>query len=209
MTVTQVRTGRWRPGATSVSQRELYRVLGVDVSRDFSIGEVMTDAQKDDFWTNGEDFLYGLVAMLVLEEVAPGNALHFGMAATPEPSVFSVNEGNIEKALAYRVRVGWRLRGDERQAQREGNQFRLNTLRGSQGIFDPLGARLCSVLAPTGVTPSPPPPPPPGNSRTFTGTLSRQGSNAYCQTSRIRFGQEPVRFEARSPVRRARISGSC
>ena len=166
-------------GARSPSQSELYRVLGVEPQRDFALGNLSSDAAKDDFWTNGEDSLFGLVAMLVLDDLVAGNQpLRQLLARTPEDPVFAVGEPNLERALAYRIAVGWRLRGEARQAQRQGDDFRLNTFRGSQGIFDPLGDGLCTTLfaASDG---TPPPPPPPPSIGVWSGNLARQGSYQY------------------------------
>lgn len=174
----QFETNLRAAGANSVSERQLYRVLGVDVNRDFSLANLESDPNRDPFWANGEEGIFGLVAMLVLNDVAPTHApLRQLLAATPEDPTFSVQEPNLAQALAYRIRAGWQLRGDERQAQREGNAFRLNTFRSVQGIFDPMGSRFCTTLFEAPQTE--PPDPTPGAPRVWTGSLTMQGAYAY------------------------------
>ncbi len=103
----------------------------IDLDRDFALENLSGDARKDAFWSNGEDFLFGLVSMLVLDEVAVENEpLRRLMSSTREGPAFSVKEPNIERALADRIQAGWRLRGDIRQRQREAADLRLKTFRG-------------------------------------------------------------------------------
>ncbi|MBL8179793.1 MAG: hypothetical protein JNK48_34255 [Bryobacterales bacterium] len=162
-------------GANGMSERELYRVLGVDFDHDLSIANLQTDVRKDAFWSNGEDFLFGLIGMLVLDEAAAQSPrLRSLLASTREDPAFSVNEPDLGKALAYRINTGWRLRGEERQAQRE-RALRLNTFRGDQGIFDPLGKNLCTAIFGSSVSPNPTG----GTVKTWTGTIPRQGGFAY------------------------------
>lgn len=131
-------------------QNELYNFLGVDPNNAFSLHKLANEA-ADPGWNVSTDSLYGLVELLILNELMEEDDEVRNILANAPDRRNGFSRGcfdSIEDSLRYKVYQGWTLRNEARQDAREVD-FDVDLHRSGQGIFQQAGRLLCENLVDT------------------------------------------------------------
>jgi hypothetical protein len=134
-------------GVTTASRDALYRYLGVDPDRAFSLDR-LADEPPDPSWNASTDSLAGLVNLLLLHDwMREDPELLSLLEAEPDrPSAFNAGcFDDVADAVRHKVHLGFTLTGAARQASRAAGMD-VNLLRATQGVFDPVRGALCPFL---------------------------------------------------------------
>jgi hypothetical protein len=134
-------------GIAPVGRDSLYRYLGVDPDRAFSLHR-LADEPPDSKWNVSTDTLAGLVNLLLLHDWMREDPelLQLLEAAPDLKSPF--NDGCFEHVadlIRYKVYLGWTLRGAARQTSGAAGMD-VDLLRSTQGVLDPVRGALCPFL---------------------------------------------------------------
>ena len=156
---TLIRSGANNPDLFDL-QNELYKFLRVDPNKAFSLHKLAGEA-PDPGWNVSTDSLYGLVELLILNELMEEDTEIRNVLANAPDRRNGFSRGcfdSIEDSLRYKVYQGWTLRNEARQDAREVD-FDVDLHRSGQGIFQQVGRPLCqnlvdTVLSKTDVPPS-------------------------------------------------------
>ncbi|MEN8159508.1 MAG: hypothetical protein ABFS41_05475 [Myxococcota bacterium] len=134
-------------GVAPASRDVLYRHLGVDPDRAFSLHRLAHEA-PDPGWNVSTDTLPGLVNLLLLHDwMREDPALLQLLEAQPDlPSPFNAGcFDHVADTIRYKIHLGWTLRGAARQTSRAAG-LDLDLLRATQGVLDPVRDALCPFL---------------------------------------------------------------
>ena len=134
-------------GVTPASRDALYRHLGVDPERTFSLHRLANEP-PDPTWNVATDSLPGLVNLLILHDWMRKDPELLRLLEDEPDDASAFNRGCFEhKAdlIRHKVYLGWTLRGAARQASRAVG-VDLDLLRATQGVFDPVRDTLCPFL---------------------------------------------------------------
>jgi hypothetical protein len=134
-------------GVAPATTDSLYRHLGVDPDRAFSLDRLASEA-PDPSWNVATDSLARLVDLRILEGWMREDPelLRLLEAAPDRESAFDAGcFEHVADLVRHKVHLGWTLRGAARQASRAAGMD-LNLLRATQGVLDPVRDSLCPLL---------------------------------------------------------------
>jgi hypothetical protein len=134
-------------GIATASRDSLYRYLGVDPDRAFSLHRLAGEP-PDPSWNASTDSLAGLVNLLLLHDwMREDPELLALLEAQPDrPGPFGAGcFDDVADEVRHKIHLGFTLTGAARQAARAAGMD-VNLLRATQGVFDPLRGALCPFL---------------------------------------------------------------
>jgi hypothetical protein len=134
-------------GIAPATWEALYRYLGVDPDRAFSLDRLASEP-PDPTWNVATDTLARLVDLRILHDWMREDPELLSLLESEPDRESPFDAGcfeNVADLVRHKVYLGWTLRGAARQASRAAGMD-LNLLRATQGVLDPVRGSLCPLL---------------------------------------------------------------
>ena len=136
-----------RLGVSAATRDSLYRYLGVDPDRAFSLNR-LADETPNTGWNVSTDSLAGLVNLLLLHDWMREDPELLALLEAAPDLKSSFNPGcfdDVAELVRHKVYLGFTLHGAARQTARAAG-LEIDLLRVTQGVLDPVRGALCPFL---------------------------------------------------------------
>jgi hypothetical protein len=134
-------------GIAPGTRDSLYRYLGVDPDRAFSLDRLAVESPHSS-WNVSTDSLAGLVNLLLLHDWMREDPELLQLLEAEPDQESPFNAGCFEHVadlIRHKVYLGFTLRGAARQTSRAAGMD-VDLLRSTQGVLDPVRGALCPFL---------------------------------------------------------------